>query len=144
MARKPRMAPTTMKTVPSGRVETCMYGAFDVGGTEGATILYSPVIDGRPVRAPPVVAELPPVIVGMVPVADTEEPPVIATVLDWIDLLCDAVAESVLVPVAEPVWDVAAASLSDFAADERLGTPPVDEVAAEMGAARSVAAVRTK
>ena len=80
-ARKPRMAPTAMKTVPSGAVETCMYGAFEVGGTEGATMMNSPVIDGRPVgKAPPVVAEDPPVIVGMEPVTETPDPdPVILT-----------------------------------------------------------------
>lgn len=77
------MAPTAMKTVPSGKLETCMYGALDVGGTDGATILNSPEIEGRPVgKPPPVVAELPPVIVGIVPVAETEEPPVIRTEVD--------------------------------------------------------------
>lgn len=75
------MEPTTMKTVPSGRLDVCIYGAFDVGGTEGATIMYSPVIEGRPVgRAPPLVAEEPPVIVGIEPVAEADEPePVITT-----------------------------------------------------------------
>ena len=75
------MAPTAMKTVPSGMLETCIYGAFEVGGTEGATITYAPVIEGRPVgKAPPVVADEPPVIVGMEPVAETEDPePVIIT-----------------------------------------------------------------
>jgi hypothetical protein len=70
-----------MKTVPSGRLDVCMYGAFEVGGTEGATITYAPVIDGRPVgRAPPLVAEEPPVIVGTDPVAETDEPePVMTT-----------------------------------------------------------------
>jgi len=36
MARNPRNAPTTMKTVPSGRLDTCMYGAFAVGGTDAS------------------------------------------------------------------------------------------------------------
>jgi hypothetical protein len=33
--KRPRTAPTAMKTVPSGRLDLCMYGAFAVGGTEG-------------------------------------------------------------------------------------------------------------
>jgi hypothetical protein len=31
----PRMAPTAMKTVPSGRLDRCMKGAPTVGGTVG-------------------------------------------------------------------------------------------------------------
>ena len=34
--RKPRAAPTQMKTVPCGSVDFCMKGAFAVGGTEAA------------------------------------------------------------------------------------------------------------
>jgi hypothetical protein len=140
-----------MKTVPSGRFETCMYGAPAVGGTEGATILKTPAIVGRPVgKAPPVVSEFPPVIVGTAPVAAAEEPkPVMMTEVDWIDWLPvseDPVAESVFDPVfdrvAEPVFDAviaesvleavfglaeadaAAAALSDSTKDERLGTAP--------------------
>jgi hypothetical protein len=115
-------------------------------------------MEGRPVRAPPVVASLPPVMVGIEPVAAAEEPePVMTTEEDWIDLPVGD-AEFVLDPVAEPVFDAvfaepvldavfavedSCASLSDFAAEERLGTPPELE-AAEMGAARSVAAARAK
>jgi len=33
--RKPRIAPTTMKTVPSGMVDFCIKGASAVGGTLG-------------------------------------------------------------------------------------------------------------
>ena len=81
MARNPRKAPTMMKTVPSGKLDVCIYGAFDVGGTDGATIRNSPEIEGRPVgRAPPPVAEEPPVIVGIEPVAEADEPePVMET-----------------------------------------------------------------
>lgn len=31
----PRMAPTAIKTVPWGRLERCMKGAWEVGGTAG-------------------------------------------------------------------------------------------------------------
>ena len=49
-------------------------------------------------------------------------------------------------PASEPVGvdEAEAASLSDFAADERLGTPPLVESAAEMGLVRSVTAARAK
>jgi len=68
MARKPRMAPTTMKTVPSGREEVRMNGASAVGGTDGATIENAPERVGRPEgSAPPDVADDPPVMTGMEP-----------------------------------------------------------------------------
>jgi hypothetical protein len=35
-ARNPKMAPTAIKTVPSGRDEVRMYGALEVGGTVAA------------------------------------------------------------------------------------------------------------
>jgi len=35
-AIKPSTAPTTIKRVPSGRLDLCMYGALAVGGTDGA------------------------------------------------------------------------------------------------------------
>ena len=41
------MAPTTMKTVPSGRLEVRMNGASVVGGTEGATTTKAPARVGR-------------------------------------------------------------------------------------------------
>jgi hypothetical protein len=68
-----------MNTVPSGMFEVCMNGAFAVGGTEAATIMNAPDNVGRPMgRAPPPVAEEPPVIVGGAPVAELPvEPPVI-------------------------------------------------------------------
>jgi hypothetical protein len=37
IARNPRIAPTMMKTVPSGNVDSLMKGAFAVGGTDGWT-----------------------------------------------------------------------------------------------------------
>lgn len=71
MAMKPRMAPTTMKTVPSGRLLCCMKGAWLVFGTMGVTILPTPVNVGRLVgsdgRAPafvPAADDPDPVIVG--------------------------------------------------------------------------------
>lgn len=49
----PRMAPTAMKTVPSGALECFMKGAFLVGGTVGAGYVGmgppGPVSVGRPV-----------------------------------------------------------------------------------------------
>jgi hypothetical protein len=50
--RAPRMAPTAMKTVPSGALECCMKGAFLVGGTLGAGYvgMAPPLVSvGRPV-----------------------------------------------------------------------------------------------
>ena len=65
MPAKPSIAPTMMKTVPSGREEVCMNGASAVGGTDGGTILYTPEIEGR---TPPVMPLSPevdePVMVG--------------------------------------------------------------------------------
>lgn len=61
---KPRMAPTMMKTVPSGNVLCCMNGAFAVGGTEAVTGWIAPDSLGRPVRAPPVVTAEPVMLVA--------------------------------------------------------------------------------
>jgi hypothetical protein len=49
VAMKPRMAPTIMKTVPSGMVLCCMKGACWVLGTTGVTIVATPVNVGRSV-----------------------------------------------------------------------------------------------
>jgi hypothetical protein len=53
MRKAPRMAPTAMKTVPSGALECCMKGAFLVGGTVGGGYVgtFPPgfVSVGRPV-----------------------------------------------------------------------------------------------
>lgn len=88
MAKKPSIAPTAMKTVPSGRELVCMYGAPAFGGTEAGTILKAPVRvgnpEGRPSASPPAFG---PVIVGTGPVNVSDCPPpvitaVVATVLD--------------------------------------------------------------
>jgi len=47
MAMKPKMAPTTMKTVPSGRELCCINGACFVSGTMGVTIEAIPVNVGK-------------------------------------------------------------------------------------------------
>ncbi len=51
------MAPTTMKTVPSGRVDCCMNGAPAVGGTVGGG--YWPRSVGRPLESDPAEDPLP-------------------------------------------------------------------------------------
>jgi hypothetical protein len=87
-----------MKTVPSGRVEVCMYGALAVGGTEGATIWYWPDSVGRPDgRAPPSVEVAVPVMEGTVPVFESVEPPVMTAVVGA------AVDPPVVVPFASVV-----------------------------------------
>jgi hypothetical protein len=69
IAMNPSIAPTAMKTVPSGRGLCCMKGAFWVGGTEGATILNAPVNVGRFVGStgsvPLFVSDDPPVMTGI-------------------------------------------------------------------------------
>jgi hypothetical protein len=65
--RAPRTAPTTMKTVPSGRLDCCINGALFVGGTLAAGyvgITPGPVKVGNPVNSSPPVACGPPVMVG--------------------------------------------------------------------------------
>ena len=47
MAMNPRVAPTTIKTVPSGMALCCMNGACFVLGTTGVTIVAIPVNVGR-------------------------------------------------------------------------------------------------
>ncbi len=47
MAMKPKMAPTTMKTVPSGKELCCINGACFVSGTMGVTIEAIPVNVGK-------------------------------------------------------------------------------------------------
>lgn len=117
MARKPRIAPTTMKTVPSGRFDTCMKGASAVGGTEGATIWNAPESVGSPEgRAPPLVAVPPPVMLGTVPdVAADPEPVILAVGEGPVDVLVIlfALVESVL--SAEVVLSILAVALTDSA-----------------------------
>lgn len=69
MPRKPRAAPTAMKTVPSGTVDFCINGALAVFGMMAVGI-PTPAIVGTPLRPP---AKLP---VGL------GEPPVKSEVLD--------------------------------------------------------------
>lgn len=75
----PSAAPTAMKTVPSGRLDCCMYGALEVGGTVAVgmfvRVLVVDVIDGRPVPVVDVVAVFVPVVVPVdvdVDVVDVE------------------------------------------------------------------------
>lgn len=44
---RPRAAPTAMKTVPSGALLSCMYGAFAIGGTVtiAASVVEEDVVD---------------------------------------------------------------------------------------------------
>jgi hypothetical protein len=127
----PRMAPTTIKTVPSGRLLVCMYGALAVGGTEGETIENAPDKVGRPVSTPSVTAAF--VVAAMLgtlvnPVADVPEPVIVTPaaelepVPDPADALVGAVFEaSVAVDIAE--FDVGVS-----VAVERLGSAASDVV----------------
>jgi hypothetical protein len=123
----PRMAPTTIKTVPSGRLLVCMYGALAVGGTEGETIEYAPDKVGRPVSTPSVSAAF--VVVAMLgtlvnPVADVPEPVIVTPAADVEPVPADAAVEAVfeaLVAVAE--FDVGVS-----VAVERLGSAAPDVV----------------
>lgn len=120
---KPRTAPTTMNTVPSGRLDVRMKGAPAVGGTEGATMTNAPDRVGSPLgSAPPSVAELPPVMTGTEPVVAPDDPePVMTTVGEGpVDVapVDFTLLEFVVFPSAEvgPV-DVAAAADVCFVAD---------------------------
>ena len=86
--KAPRIAPTAMKTVPSGRVELFMNGAFSVGGTAGGGYVGMPVcavLDkvGSPVSLPVLVglAFPPPVMVGMAEVGVVVLFPVLVSVM---------------------------------------------------------------
>jgi hypothetical protein len=68
--KKPRKAPTMMNTVPSGRLDFVMKGAFLVGGTVGSG--YCPARVGRSFGRPS--AEEPPVIVGTSAFVVVDEP----------------------------------------------------------------------
>lgn len=71
-----------MKTVPSGKLLVCKYGAPAVGGTDGATILKPPVSVGKPMVGGAAVSLDPPVITGMLPVVAAPPPsPVITGML---------------------------------------------------------------
>jgi hypothetical protein len=123
MAMKPRMAPTTMKTVPSGRLLCCMKGAWAVSGTMGVTITPTPVnvgrlvgSDGRPPAFVPAADDPNPVIVGGAVFVPFTPPPVIE------------IFPPALVPVFAPVFAAGvdfAVSAEDFpfvcVAGDRLG-----------------------
>lgn len=131
----PRIAPTAMKTVPSGRFDCCMKGALFVGGTLGGGyvgITPGPVKVGNPVSSPPVVASAPPVMVGLpVGSAVTREPVLlietlsvfegVVVSLDFVSLLgvgvdfpvslADGVVEGVSsLLVGEDFWAIAGAT----------------------------------
>jgi hypothetical protein len=138
MAMKPRMAPTTMKTVPSGRLLCCMKGAWLVFGTMGVTILATPVNVGRLVgsdgRAP-----------AFVPAADDPDPVMLGIGAEFVPFDPLPVIE-IFPPVLEPVFAagvVFAAFAEDFPADERLGrfvgaAPCADAPIASSETARTV------
>jgi hypothetical protein len=121
---KPRMAPTTIKTVPSGSLLVCMYGALAVGGTEGATITYAPDRVGRPVKAPSAVAVVP-VMTG----ADVDTPPVVP---EPVITTVDEVFAVPVVALPEPELDCVPADaafdtvLPVVVVAERLGKVVVD------------------
>jgi hypothetical protein len=128
MAMKPRMAPTTMKTVPSGRWDTCMYGAPAVGGTEGAAIVNAPAMVGRSEGMALLMPVWPePVIVGAAPVKTPEEPPVMCAVVVCIEVpvfasVVDAVFADFVLAVLLLVA-VASAEDADCTREEMSGTP---------------------
>jgi hypothetical protein len=138
----PRIAATTMKTVPSGRVLVCMNGALERFGTVTENAVTAPERVGRPVRAASEVA-LVPVMVGTV-AEDADEPdPVIVT-----PLVDDAVLV-VVVPVAEalfePVFDAVIVADPDpvaCGAVDRLGRAAESVEAAEAAITRAIATAR--
>ena len=152
IARKPRIAPTMMKTVPSGRLDSLMNGALAVGGTDGLT--YPPARVGRPVSLPVSVADEP-VMTGTVPVSEVVEAEVdVIDGTDWLDVVEGAlvdedwVLDEVVVVVVDdvcvvPVLDealvvVAALPVEDWVVEEeeRFGRPvDVDLSAAETATA---------
>jgi hypothetical protein len=129
----PRMAPTTIKTVPSGRLLVCMYGALAVGGTEGETIEYAPDKVGRPVSTPSVtaafdVAAMLGTLVNLV--ADVPEPVIVTPAAELepepVPVPADAVVEAVFeasAAVAFAEFDVGVS-----VAVERLGSAAPDVV----------------
>lgn len=135
MARKPKKAPTTINTVPSGRLDCCIKGALEVSGTTGVTIDTAPDKVGRPVD-PTAVCEL----VVREAVRDTTLSVEVAP-----DELAPVVADPVVaVPVVSetvPVEAVAATDAvedSEAAALDRLGRP-VDAAAVVVAAIEGIA-----
>lgn len=123
MAMKPSTAPTTMKTVPSGRLLVCINGAFFVDGTIGVTTVAIPVSVGRSVGRPAASVPVdPPVMLGTEAVSVPVEPPV----MEMADLPVPVVLAAAPV-VAALVFPVVAADVLPvfvaFVALERLGRP---------------------
>lgn len=94
IAKKPSMAPTIMKTVPSGSLDCFMNGALAVGGTEGLT--YAPARVGKSVAVSVFVSDEP-VIVGTVAefvFEDAVEPDIVGTL--WLDVVADEDEEALV------------------------------------------------
>lgn len=72
----PSAAPTAMKTVPSGRLDCCMYGALEVGGTVAVGMFVRELvvddIDGRSVPVDVVAVFVPVVVPVDVDVVEVE------------------------------------------------------------------------
>jgi hypothetical protein len=159
IAIKPRMAPTIIKTVPSGRFDCCINGASAVGGTEGATITKAPLRVGKLV-APELSPDEPaPVIVGTLPVAEEEEeepPPVIVTeledeleldegVLDVLDVWPEDWDELLEAEVCdEDDFEVPCVELVDEEDPGRLGRPDDVPAAETATASRPTPAARER
>jgi len=126
IAKKPKIAPTAIKTVPSGSELVCMYGAPALGGTEAGMILNAPLNVGRPDGSPASSSSpsFAPVIVGTAADLVSATPPVITVV-------ADAVLDGpfVIEPVVRTLPVAAASDLDSLAADsdaialERFGRP---------------------
>jgi len=118
IAANPRMAPTTMKTVPSGRVDGRMNGASAVGGTEGATITNAPAKVGRSLGSENTPVDPPPVIMATEDIEEAEEPaPVMTGIVVFVFVSAAVVWAVLLVPVGVTVGllSVAVGVLVDFA-----------------------------
>jgi len=116
--KNPRTAPTTMKTVPSGRDDFCMNGASAVYGTTMVGI-PAPATVGAPVNLNTelvLVPELAAVVEaedasGKVAVVATEEPPVVAADVAEVCLFVDAAEED----ASEEAADEAAVEAAEVA-----------------------------
>ena len=75
---KPRMAPTAMKTVPSGVFDVCMYGAFAVGGM----VTTAPPVDVEDEDVDVVVVETVVVVVSEEVEVDVADVVVVDVVVD--------------------------------------------------------------
>jgi hypothetical protein len=133
-----------MKTVPSGRLETCMKGASAVGGTEGAIIWKAPESVGRPLgRPPPVVAVPAPVITGIDPVAVFDSPEPVMTPVGDGPVVVSSVPLAAALSVALPVVCPASgeeAEAAEFAADRDAS--PFERFGSDVSSAANVAMVK--